>query len=314
MIKPKWQIIWVDTTDGLLSLVEEAKTQEYLPVDTETVGWQTGNEKLALIQIGIPTLKKAYLIDPFKLEWVEILKEILLPVSPAKVAHNASFEDRQFGRHNIKMKGIRDTLQMSRNLRPDLPNHQLKTCCQYILGVQVGKEEQTSDWSIRPLSEDQINYAALDVEVLDELYSALKELEQKLMVPSDATIYDLMKELQQISKEKLELTQKIAPQLSFLEQRYEKIKEAVKQTLINGAPAYEGEFGQASVKSIIQTEVNTQKVKDLFPEIAPIVIAEKVERKRLLDVMQEFGIDKKRLEEVLDPSNSYYRLNLEVEI
>jgi hypothetical protein len=121
-----------------------------------------------------------------------------------------------------------------------------------------------------------------------------------------------MKELFELTLEKFELIKDIAPKLSFLEQRFEKVKEAIKDRLIHGEPAYEGEFGEASVKLITQTEINTQKVKELFPEIVPLVVAEKVERKRLLDVMQEYGIDKKRLDEVLEPSNSYHRLNLEV--
>jgi ribonuclease D len=311
-LTPKWQVVWIDKIDELEQVIIASQNEDYLAIDTETVGWQTGNEKLAILQIGIPSQKIAYIIDVLTIGSIKFIESIFTQTKPAKVAHNASFEERQLASIGIKMKGIRDTLPMSRNLRPDLPNHQLKTCCKYVLGVEMSKVEQTSDWGIRPLTDSQLKYAALDVELLSNLYEQLKVLEDKLSVNKQSSIEELMAELFAITQEKFELIKDIAPQLSYLEQRFDKIKESIKDKLVEGAPAYKGIYGEASIKLVTQTEINTQKVKDLFPQLVPMVVAEKVERKRLLDVMQEYGIDKKRLEEVLDPANSYHRLNLEV--
>ena len=312
-LTPTWDIVWIDSADDLAQIAAAAAGEEYIAVDTETVGWQTGNESLALVQIGIPSKKIAYIIDAIAVTTFEPIRDILVSTKPAKVAHNASFEDRQFGRVGIKMKGIRDTLPMSRSLRPDLPNHQLKTSCFFVLGKSLDKESQTSDWSVRPLTKKQLHYAALDVEILSDLYDALCAMESKLIVAPDVGVEKIMAELQIATREKFELIKDIAPRLSFIDQRVEKLKEALKHRLENGAPAYEGEYGNASIKAITQTEINTQKVKDVFPEIAPLVIAEKVERKRLVDTMKEFGIESARLQEVLDPKDTYYRLTLEIE-
>lgn len=42
----------------------------------------------------------------------------------------------------------------------------LQSCCAYFLGVRLSKEEQRSDWSCRPLSDAQLDYAAQDAAVL----------------------------------------------------------------------------------------------------------------------------------------------------
>jgi hypothetical protein len=311
-LQPLWDIIWIDTVEGLAQIAEAAHGEEYLPIDTETVGWQSGNEQLALLQIGIPGRKLVFLVDCLAVQSFDPIRDILVAVAPAKVAHNASFEDRQLGSRGIKMKGLRDTLPMARTLRPDLPNHQLKTVAFHVVGKAISKEAQTSDWSLRPLSREQLQYAALDVEILAEVYESLLTLEQKLLIATDATVEDIMKELAEVTDERFSLLKDIAPTLAFIEQRTEKLKAALKERLEHGAPPYDGLYGEASIKAITQTEVNTEKVKEAFPEIAPLVVAEKVERKRLLDVMKEYGIDKKRLDEVLDPKDTYYRLMLEI--
>jgi ribonuclease D len=43
-----------------------------------------------------------------------------------------------------------------------------------LLGVRLAKEHSAVDWSIRPLAEDWLNYAALDVDVLFELWAAVE--------------------------------------------------------------------------------------------------------------------------------------------
>jgi len=51
----------------------------------------------------------------------------------------------------------------------------LGAVCAQLLGLQLAKEHSAVDWSIRPLHEDWLNYAALDVDVLPDLYDALHE-------------------------------------------------------------------------------------------------------------------------------------------
>jgi ribonuclease D len=48
--------------------------------------------------------------------------------------------------------------------------------CERELGVVLDKRAQTSNWSCRPLSTDQLEYAALDAEVLLALYDWFRQL------------------------------------------------------------------------------------------------------------------------------------------
>jgi len=65
-----------------------------------------------------------------------------------------------------------DTLQVSRRLRGTklVWGHSLKAVCERDLGLALDKTEQVSDWSQPPLSDRQQAYAALDAEVLLQLY------------------------------------------------------------------------------------------------------------------------------------------------
>ncbi|WP_022867914.1 HRDC domain-containing protein [Schaalia vaccimaxillae] len=49
----------------------------------------------------------------------------------------------------------------------------LASVCEQILGLGLVKDHQASDWSVRPLPSDWLRYAALDVELMTELYRRL---------------------------------------------------------------------------------------------------------------------------------------------
>ncbi len=51
----------------------------------------------------------------------------------------------------------------------------LSGLCESYLGLPLDKRDQMSDWDKRPLSEDQISYAALDALVLLEIFEAMKK-------------------------------------------------------------------------------------------------------------------------------------------
>lgn len=53
--------------------------------------------------------------------------------------------------------------------------HSLANLCKNVLGIELDKHEQMSDWSVPQLSESQIKYAQLDVEYLDPIWDTLIE-------------------------------------------------------------------------------------------------------------------------------------------
>lgn len=309
---PEWEFEWIAESGRLESVSEELRAEPILSLDTETSGWQTGNEKLALIQIGVPSKKKVFLIDPLAIETLIALEPVMASKTPELVIHNAPFEERQFRRHAIKLKGVIDTLELSRRLRPDLPSHSLRMCCRLILDLKITKEEQSSDWSRRPLTDEQLAYARLDAEVTMKLYSVLAAMETQLIIDPNAEVPVLMGDLWETLRKKLELTSQIAAELALLQARETMLRENIRAKLVDGAPAYAGEYGTAEISQVKRTEINPERVREVFPTLADRVISETVERKRLLAVMKEFGIDEGELEQVLEVSGFYDRMFLKV--
>jgi 3'-5' exonuclease len=301
---------WVTTPAELEQVAAQLVDEPIISVDTETSGWQVGNEQLCLIQIGVPNQRRVILVDVLKAGPPTALAPVLAAPTPLIIAHNASFEERQFARYDMKMKGVRDTLTMSRQLRPDLPNHTLRTCCKLLLGLELSKQEQTSDWSVRPLSDAQVAYARLDAEVAVSLYNYLAELEAKASRELDLPVEDLVKEYGATLKHRYDLSAGISHELAFLQAREAKIKEMIRQKLIDGEPAYDGPYGKCSIQKVKRTEVNPERVREVFPEFADEVIQEFVDRKRFDSVAKERGLPKSAIESVLDTVGFNDRLQL----
>ena len=75
--------------------------------------------------------------------------------------------------------GLRPKLLFDTELAARLANLDrvgLGSSCESLLGLKLAKEHSAVDWSIRPLRDDWLNYAALDVDVLIDLRDALEEL------------------------------------------------------------------------------------------------------------------------------------------
>jgi ribonuclease D len=308
--EPTYPFDWIRSKEELENAARTLNGEELLSVDTETSGWQTGNEQLCLIQIGIPSTKRVLLVDVLATGEPLGLTDVLAAPTPLIVAHNASFEERQFARYGMKVKGVRDTLTMARELRPDLPNHTLRTCCKLLLGLELRKDQQVSDWSLRPLSDEQVAYACLDAEVALTLYEYLNQLERRVDQEVDLAIPDLMHEFSEVTRARYELTASISHEMAFLEARARKIREAIRQKLIDGAEAYDGQYGKCSVMKVKRTDVNTQRVRELYPEFASEVIREYVDRKVFDSVARERGLPKNAIESVLDVVGYNDRLTL----
>lgn len=311
-ISPQWELKWIDRVEDLEELAVELGKNELLSLDTETVGWQTGNEKLCLIQIGIPSNRSVAVIDVLACSNLKALEAVMGAKSPQKIAHNAIFEEKQLGRHGIKLRGVVDTLEMSRRLRPDLPGHSLKVCCKYILNLDLSKAEQSSDWSRRPLLPEQLNYARLDAEVAFELYQALLGLQARLELDPALKVTALMRELHELNDLKFELTKTIATELAYLNLRGELIREAIRAKLLDGEPAYKGEFGSCHITKVKKTEISPAKVRAELASIADLAISEYVEKKRLVALMLEHGIDQSMLNLVEDVVGYTDRLYLKL--
>lgn len=168
-------IEWVDTVAALLIACEELRVADVIGLDVETT---LEFETLCLVQIA--TCNRTFLIDPFAIDDLQPLAKVLSSTIPVKVVHNARFERRVLSKIGISLDGVFDSLEASRRVRgvDALGGHSLAMVCERVLGLSLDKSMQTSNWSQRPLDSIQLNYAALDAEVLLALYERLQGLTQ----------------------------------------------------------------------------------------------------------------------------------------
>ena len=158
---------WIVRDAELPALCELLRREPFIGLDVETT---IQNHSLCLIQVAASG--GTYLLDALELADLGVLADVFADPAVIKVIHNATFERTVLGRYGLALKGVVDTLKVSRRLRGTklAGGHSLKVVCARELGVQLDKSEQVSDWSQRPLSERQLAYAALDAEVLLKLF------------------------------------------------------------------------------------------------------------------------------------------------
>lgn len=140
--------------------------QRYITLDVETTLYK---QSLCLIQIAIPN--KTFIIDPLVVD-ARALAQVFENPNIVKVIHNASFEKSVMRSIGVEIYNVADTLTLSRR-RYGMGaegGHSLKSVCYREFGKIMDKTCQTSDWQKRPLSVAQLEYAALDAEILVFLY------------------------------------------------------------------------------------------------------------------------------------------------
>ena len=151
-----------------------------IAIDSETMGLQIGRDRLCLVQLSDGG-EEVHLIKFDPSENSKILAPNLAKflVSPdhVKLFHFGRFDIAVFLHHlELVVKPIYCTKIASRLARTFTDKHSLKECCRDLLGVDLSKEQQSSDWGKAELSEPQKIYAAQDVIYLHRLRETLNQM------------------------------------------------------------------------------------------------------------------------------------------
>ncbi|MEA5504824.1 ribonuclease D [Halotia wernerae UHCC 0503] len=176
---------YLTSPNEISAIVAEYTTAKTLWIDTEVADYKSRNPRLSLIQVlDDPTDMsgdRVYLLDVLDQPdvIVDFTEQIMLNSAIEKVFHNASYDVKLLG--NKKAKNITCTLEIAKKipyyLLP-LPNYQLKTLAMALCNFNnIDKQEQTSNWGQRPLTEEQIEYAYLDCIYLVQVHQSLLELQ-----------------------------------------------------------------------------------------------------------------------------------------
>jgi ATP-dependent Lhr-like helicase len=167
-LQPSIPVTYIDTFDALDQLAPKLMKADYIAFDVET----TFKRELCLAQVG--THEGIWLIDAVAIDDISPLARVLESARVTKIIQYAHFERSVMSRLGIEIENVFDTWQASkkRHGKKVMGGHNLAALCRRELNIEIDKGEQTSDWRQRPLSTEQLHYAALDVEVLLKLYQA----------------------------------------------------------------------------------------------------------------------------------------------
>ena len=163
----------INNNNSFRKFINSCLDEKVISIDTEFVRTKTFYPTLCLLQIG--TSKGSFAIDPNKITNLLLLKKILRNKYLLKIFHSP-----------------RQDIEIFFNLFGSLPNNIFDTQIAYsfisqgyqisyeklvlnILKIKLDKTFQYYNWTLRPISQNQLNYALNDVHYLRKIYFRIKE-------------------------------------------------------------------------------------------------------------------------------------------
>lgn len=144
-----------------------------IAVDTETLGLNPHRDRLCLVQLSDGDGTAALVQIDREGEAPE-LKRLLADESVLKIFHYARFDVAVLKHYlGVSTAPVYCTKIASKLARTYTDRHGLKDLCRELLGIELSKQQQSSDWGAAELSSDQRNYAASDVLYLHALKERL---------------------------------------------------------------------------------------------------------------------------------------------
>jgi ribonuclease D len=151
-------------------------------VDTETMGLDPRRDRLCLVQLSAGD-GQAHLVHlvPQALGGAGFdcpnLKRLLADPAVVKLFHFARFDVAALHHAlGIDVAPVKCTKIASRLVRTYTDRHGLKDLCRDLLGIELSKQQQSSDWGAPALAPEQLAYAAADVLHLHALWQRLEAL------------------------------------------------------------------------------------------------------------------------------------------
>ena len=146
-------------------------------IDTETMGLNILRDRLCLVQLSGGD-GHAHLVQ-FEAGKYEApnLKKILNDEKLLKIFHFGRFDIASLQYYlGVELTNVYCTKIASKLTRTYTDSHGLKALCEELLGVEISKKQQTSDWGSATLNDKQMEYAASDVLYLHRLKEKFDEM------------------------------------------------------------------------------------------------------------------------------------------
>lgn len=154
--------------EALAALVERVRGEPVIAVDTESNSFHVYRERVCLLQVS--TRSGDFVVDALALDPAPL--GAVLCDGRETVLHGADYDVRCLRReYGWQLPRLFDTMAAARRLgRAGLG---LSALVEEEFGVRLSKSFQRADWGRRPLTAEQLTYAALDTRFLLPLYDRL---------------------------------------------------------------------------------------------------------------------------------------------
>jgi ribonuclease D len=148
-----------------------------IAIDTETLGLNPLRDKLCLVQLSSGD-GNAHLVQLDRSNYeASRLKALLENHQILKIFHFARFDVAALKHYlGVDTAPLYCTKIASKLTRTYTDRHGLKDLVKELLGIELNKQQQSSDWGAHVLSDSQKQYAAQDVLYLHELKSRLDQM------------------------------------------------------------------------------------------------------------------------------------------
>ena len=194
-------IIFIDSETKFDETLKEISTEKIIGIDTEFDWRNTYFPNLSLLQIS--TYEKIFLIDCLGINSLFKLKQLFENNEIIKVFHAVRSDVTVLSSsYNLKVTNCFDIQVAEKFLSKDDLKSYAKIVLKY-MGLKIDKSETNSNWLKRPMTENQINYAANDVRYLIKIYKKQKKILEKKN--AYFTVRDLTKREVSLGSQKLYL-------------------------------------------------------------------------------------------------------------
>jgi ribonuclease D len=162
-------------TDLPDDIFKKYMTKSVIAIDTETRGLNVHRDRLCLIQLCDEDGLVAFV--RFTGQPAPNLKKLMESPDVVKLFHFGRFDIAVMKHYmGVDIRPVFCTKIASKLVRTYTDRHSLKDVCLELLGLEMDKTNQSSDWARTDLSDSQLEYAANDVRVLIPLYRKFQAL------------------------------------------------------------------------------------------------------------------------------------------
>jgi len=155
-------------------LLDIARYKGAVAIDTETMGLDLARDRLCVVQLSPGDGSADVVQIPPHAKDAPNLKRLLADKTLLKIFHFARFDlGMLYKTFGVMPDPVYCTKIASRLCRTYTDKHGLKDLVREVLGQEISKQQQSSDWGAAELTDAQISYAASDVTHLHALKDKL---------------------------------------------------------------------------------------------------------------------------------------------